>query len=68
MSDESVPEYPGDWTETPSLENFRQWYEQDNNIWWMAACGHHQNLFEAALDEIDGLRDEIADLLRQDRR
>jgi len=25
-------------------------YDEDDNIWWRIACGHHQNLYEAAVE------------------
>lgn len=45
---------------TPSLEEFCARYEADNNEWWGISCGHHQNLFEAACEEVDRLRAELA--------
>ena len=35
---------------TAPLEEFLAAYAQDNNLWWRISCGHHQNLFEAALE------------------
>jgi len=37
---------------TPPLDEFLREYEQDNNIWWGMGCGHHQNLFEAAVERM----------------
>jgi hypothetical protein len=47
-------------TPTAPLEDFRAAYEADDNWWWRIGCGHHQNLFDAACDEIDRLRDIIS--------
>lgn len=44
---------------TPGLDEFREAYDLDDNIWWRIGCGHHQNLFEAACREIDGLREQV---------
>jgi hypothetical protein len=38
---------------TPELDEFRARYNADDNEWWRIDCGHHQNLFEAACDEVD---------------
>lgn len=48
---------------TPSLEEFRRAYEADDNIWWATACGHHQNLFESACEQLDAQR-KIAEQVR----
>lgn len=51
---------------TAPLAEFIEDYEADDNVWWMAASGHHQNLFEAAVAERDDLRalaDDLANLL-----
>jgi hypothetical protein len=45
---------------TPPLDDFRAAYDADDNVWWATACGHHQNLFEAACDQVDELRAELA--------
>lgn len=44
---------------TPSVAEFRRWYEVDDNMWWRTACGHHQNLFEEACEIIDSTRAEL---------
>jgi hypothetical protein len=49
-------------TPTAPLEDFLPEYEADDNLWWRIACGHHQNLFEAAVDERT-LADDLADVL-----
>lgn len=41
---------------TPSLDDFKAMEAYDPNVFWRLDCGHHQNLLEAALDEIDDLR------------
>ena len=41
---------------TPSLEDFRAMEAYDSNVWWRLDCGHHQNLLDAALEEIDALQ------------
>jgi hypothetical protein len=45
--------------QTPSLDDFRQSYETDNNAWWRLECGHHMNLFDAALEALDAARGAI---------
>ena len=35
---------------TAQLEHFIKDYDKDNNIWWYLSSGHHQNLFEMAVD------------------
>lgn len=37
---------------TPELDRFIAAYNEDDNEWWALACGHHQNLFEAAIDRM----------------
>lgn len=37
---------------TAPLEEFCAAYATDDNLWWRIACGHHQNLFEAAADQL----------------
>ena len=41
---------------TAPLDAFVAEYEKDDNIWWVVGCGHHQNLFEAAVAEVERLR------------
>lgn len=38
---------------TPPLDEFLRGYTQDDNIWWAMPCGHHQNLFEAAVERME---------------
>jgi hypothetical protein len=40
---------------TAPLEDFLIAYAEDDNWWWRIACGHHLNLFDAALDRIEEL-------------
>jgi hypothetical protein len=37
---------------TCSLDDFLPAYERDDNVWWMIECGHHQNLFDAAVERL----------------
>ncbi|WP_280201296.1 hypothetical protein [Nocardia cyriacigeorgica] len=50
---------------TPSLDEFRRAYAADDNEWWRLECGHHMNLFEAALEALDAARSRIAELEAQ---
>lgn len=49
---------PDDFDGMP-LAEFVRIYEEDDNHWWVAACGHHQNWFEEAIDELEVLRSVI---------
>jgi hypothetical protein len=49
---------PGNKGPTAPLSDFIKAYNEDDNWWWRIECGHHQNLFEAALDWCDAIRDE----------
>lgn len=40
---------------TPPLDEIRKALDEDDNDWWRMDCGHHQNAFEAACEEIDRL-------------
>lgn len=51
---------------TPDLAEFRRLYAEDDNLWWSVACGHHQNLFEAACERLDELERDQEEL--RDRR
>lgn len=42
-------------TPTAPLADFIAAYAEDSNWWWRIACGHHENLFDAALDRITEL-------------
>jgi hypothetical protein len=35
---------------TASLDEFLDAWQEDPNLWWRISCGHHLNLFEAAID------------------
>jgi hypothetical protein len=37
---------------TAPLMEFVTAYATDDNLWWHTACGHHQNLFDAAMDQM----------------
>ena len=40
---------------TAPLAEFWSAYRKDDNLWWMIGCGHHQNLLDAAVEEIEKL-------------
>lgn len=42
-----------DWKQTPALDEFNAMYDEDDNWWWRIACGHHQNLYEAAVERYE---------------
>ena len=46
---------------TPPLGEFVTEYERDDNVWWTISCGHHQNLFDAALERIAELERGVND-------
>jgi hypothetical protein len=57
---------------TPPLDEFLTDYNDNDNIWWAMSCGHHMNLFDAAIERIDELTGEremlwgkVAELTRQ---
>jgi hypothetical protein len=33
---------------------------EDPNVWWRLECGHHQNLFDEVVEEVERLR-EVAE-------
>jgi hypothetical protein len=37
---------------TAPLDAFVAEYEADDNIWWVIGCGHHQNLFDEAVERM----------------
>jgi hypothetical protein len=47
---------------TPSLDDFLAAYEADDNEWWRAACGDHQNWFEMAVDRMQAAEAEVVAL------
>jgi hypothetical protein len=55
MTDQ-VRDWMKDGSRSPSLDEFLAVYNDDDSVWWMLAGGHHQNLFEAAVDELTALR------------
>jgi hypothetical protein len=38
---------------TAPLEEFLEAMREDRNLWWQVDCGHHENLFDAALHELE---------------
>jgi hypothetical protein len=63
---------PGKGGPTAPLPDFIKAYNEDDQVWWTVECGHHQNLFEAAMDligylqtERDHLRDRVKELEQQ---
>lgn len=46
---------------TPSLEEWAELEKEDPQLWWRIECGHHLNLFEAALDRIEELEAALAE-------
>ena len=48
---------------TASLDEFLAAYDEDDAIWWRISCGHHQNLFEMAVEELLAKR-ALLDVLR----
>lgn len=47
---------------TPALDEFLLAYSADDNWWWRVSCGHHQNLFEEAVDRM-----QAAEILSRSR-
>ena len=39
-----------DWKQTPPLDEFNVMYDEDDNVWWRIGCGHHMNLYDAAVE------------------
>jgi len=44
---------------TAPLEEFIVAYFEDDNIWWRIDCGHHMNLFDAAVERIRELEEAL---------
>ena len=50
---------------TAPLADFLAAYMADDNWWWRIACGHHENLFDAAIEQLElarallGEREEV---------
>lgn len=38
--------------QTPPLDEFLERFVADDNEWWRLDCGHHLNLFEAAVERM----------------
>jgi hypothetical protein len=38
---------------TPPLDAVVQALKADDNLWWVMGSGHHQNLFDAALERLE---------------
>jgi hypothetical protein len=54
---------------TAPLDAFVAEYEADDNIWWVIGCGHHQNLFDEAVERMLAAEVEVERLRAQrDRR
>jgi len=47
---------------TADLEDFILAYFEDDNIWWRVGCGHHMNLFDAAVERIRELEQQVRKL------
>ena len=41
------------WKQTPTLDAFAAMYDADEHLWWRIGCGHHQNLYEAAVERYE---------------
>jgi hypothetical protein len=37
---------------TAPLDEFLAAQEDDPNLWWRVSCGHHENLFDEAVDRL----------------
>jgi hypothetical protein len=51
---------------TPKLDDFLVEYEADDNVWWRLACGHHQNLFEEAVERMQAAERRLPDRSQSD--
>ena len=49
-----------DWKQTPTLDEFAAMYDEDEHLWWRIGCGHHQNLYEAAVERYERAEAAIA--------
>ncbi len=54
----------GDTEPTPALDEFLVRFEADSNDWWRISCGHHLNLFEAAVAERNMYRQKAHEFIR----
>jgi hypothetical protein len=41
---------------TAPLDEFLEEMDADDNVWWMIGSGHHLNLFEEAVEQLERLR------------
>jgi hypothetical protein len=57
-----VTDWNSPMTPTPSLAEYAELEKADRNFWWRLSCGHHQNLFEMAVDRIEVLEGKLASL------
>ena len=48
------------WKQTPTLDAFAAMYDEDEHLWWRIGCGHHQNLYEAAVERYEQAEAAIA--------
>ncbi len=48
-----------DWDVTPTVDEYLEAEKRDRNLWWRISCGHHQNLFDQAVEERDVLRAKL---------
>lgn len=46
---------------TAPLDEFWEDYRADDNVWWYVSCGHHQNLFDMAMQKVADLEQELSD-------
>lgn len=46
-------DYDWDRSPTPPLDAVITALEADRNLWWVMGCGHHENLFDAAVDRME---------------
>ncbi len=49
-----------DWKQTPTLDAFAAMYDEDEHLWWRIGCGHHQDLYEAAVERYEKAEAAIA--------
>ena len=68
MSDDSavtVDHIDWDASPTPPLATYLRLEAADKNLFWRIGCGHHENLFDAACDELDAAQSDLRYLIRQ---
>ena len=49
---------------TAPLADFLPAYEDDDNLWWRLSGGHHQNLFEEAVERMEIAERELERMRR----